>query len=105
MSDVRPAGIECDRWRPKSPGSKRCYYYIDGGACGLDTYFMCIEWLQSNYGFRNHLEHVQANDPIVKLEKLAEQARAKRLALQAPIAGNINEALASLAALAKLRTP
>jgi hypothetical protein len=39
--------ITCERYR-KLPGSKRCQYYEDNGACRLSTNIMCVEWLKLN---------------------------------------------------------
>jgi hypothetical protein len=40
-------GVDCPKYQPRA-GSKRCDYYLDGGACALATEFMCVEWLKAN---------------------------------------------------------
>lgn len=45
---VPPPGITCPKYR-QLPGTKRCQHYVDGGACGLDTEFMCVEWVKVNH--------------------------------------------------------
>jgi len=87
-----PDGVECQRWRPKKEGSKRCYYYIDGGACSLDTYFMCVEFTQKNYGFRSLLAYREEREALARLEALAARATAKT-------GPKLSSALAALQAL------
>jgi hypothetical protein len=54
MPIIRPIGVECPKWEPESPGSKRCRYYIDPapaelqdeGLCRLPDEFACVEWVR-----------------------------------------------------------
>ena len=46
---ARPPGILCPMWTTHTAGSRRCKYYVDGGACELPTQLMCVEWLIRNH--------------------------------------------------------
>ncbi len=45
---ARALGILCPNWVAAAPGSKRCKYYLDCGACDLPSELMCVEWLIRN---------------------------------------------------------
>jgi hypothetical protein len=53
-----PPGVTCPDWTLKEEGSKRCLYFLTGGACELPTHLMCVEWLKVN-------AHLVASSPVV----------------------------------------
>lgn len=43
----KPDHISCHRFVADA-GGRRCRHYQEGGFCGLDTEFRCVEWMKKN---------------------------------------------------------